>query len=87
MCPENGLPASGERMLSLLRGGKDGDRARERFYHLLLDSLEKDQETVTKGGLASAALKRKRAANDSDEDDSAPPIRLICQPRPFVLCS
>ena len=34
---------------------------------------------MTKGGLASAVIKRKRAVNDTDEDESAP-IRLINTP-------
>ena len=74
MDPDNGLPASGGTMLSLPHGVKDGDKARKRFHHLVLDSLKKDRETLTKEGLASAAQKRKRAANDSDEY-AAPPVR------------
>lgn len=64
----HGLPASGKRMLNLPQGDKDGEKARERFHHLLLDSLKKDRETATKDGLASAAQKGKRAATDSDDD-------------------
>ena len=75
MDPDNGLPASGGTMLSLPQGDKDGDKARKRFYHLLLDSLKNDRETLTKEGLASAAQKRKRAANDSDEY-AAPPRQM-----------
>ena len=72
MWAENGLPASGERMLNLPRGDKQGEEVWERFHYLLLDSLEQDQETVAKGGLASAAIKRKRAVNQTDDDESAP---------------
>ena len=72
MWAENGLPASGKRMLNLPRGDKDGERPRERFHYLLLDSLKKDRETMTKGGLASAAIKRKRVVNDTDDYESAP---------------
>ena len=61
-------------MLSLSQGDKDGDKARKQFHHLLLDSLKKDRETVTKKGLAAAAQKRKRAANVCDEY-AAPPFR------------
>ena len=66
------LPASGERMLNLARGDKDGEKARERFHYLLHDSLKKDREKMTKGGLASVVIKRKRAVNDMDDDESAP---------------
>ena len=69
---DNGLPASGGTMLSLPQGDKDADKARKPFHHLLLDSLKKDRETLTKEGLASAVQKRKRAANDSDEYAAAP---------------
>ena len=72
MRADDGLPASGERMLNLPRGDKDGEKALERFHYLLLDSLKEDRETMTKGGLASAAIKRKRAVNDTDDDESAP---------------
>ena len=85
MDPDNGLPASGGTMLSLPQGDKDGDKARKRFHHLLLDSLKKDWETLTTEGLASAAQKRKRAANDSDEYAAPPrpmnnpgePVRVV----------
>ena len=84
MRAENGLPASEERMLSLLQGDKDGEKARERFHYLLLDSLKKDRETMTKGGLASVAIKCKCAVYDTDDDESAPlcpnnsPTEAIC---------
>ena len=58
MWAENRLPASGERMLNLLQGDKDGQKAREPFHYLLLDSRKKDRETMMKGGLASVAIKR-----------------------------
>ena len=75
MRAHSGLPASGGRMLNLTRGDKDGEKARERFPYLLLDFVKKDRETMMKGGLASAAIKRKHAVNDSDDDESAP-LRL-----------
>ena len=53
MNPDHGLPASGRTMLSLPQGDKDGDKARKRCHHLLLDSLKKDRETLTKEGLAA----------------------------------
>ena len=59
-------------MLNLARGDEDGEKARERFHYLLLDSLKEDREKMTKGGLASAAIKCKRAVNDMDDDESAP---------------
>ena len=65
---KNGLPASGRNMLTLLRRDRDGERARKRFYHPLLDGLKKDRETDTKSGLAAAARKRKLAADDSGEE-------------------
>ena len=61
-------------MLSLPERDEDGDKARKQFHYLLLDSLKKDQETLIKEGLASAAQKPKRAANDSDKY-AAPPVR------------
>ena len=72
MRAENGLLASVERMLNLPCGDKHGEKARERFHYLLLDSLKKDREIMTKRGLASAAIKRKHAVNDTDDDASAP---------------
>ena len=59
-------------MLNLARGDEDGEKARECFHYLLLDSLKEDREKMTKGGLASAAIKCKRAVNDMDDDESAP---------------
>ena len=68
---KNGLPASGRNMLKLPRGDKDGDKARDRFHHLLLDSLKKDRQTETKSGLSAAARKRKSTADDSGEDEAS----------------
>ena len=78
MDPDNGLPASGRTMLSVPQGDKDGDNVRKPFHHLLLDSLNKDWETLTKEGLASVAQKLKRVATDSDE--YATPPRLMNNP-------
>ena len=72
MDPKNGLPASGRALLQSNKGDKDGDKARDRFHYLLLDSLKKDRETETKEGLASAKRKRDQAANDSDGDAPGP---------------
>lgn len=58
----HGLPASGKRMLNLPRGDKDGEKARERFHHLLLDSLKKDRETATKGGARICGAKEKKSS-------------------------
>ena len=55
-------------MLTLPSGERDGEKARERFHHLLLDSLKKDQETDTKSGLVATAQKRKLAADDSGKE-------------------
>ena len=68
---KNGLPASGRKLLNAAPGDRDGNKARDRYNHLILDSLKKDRETDTKGGLKSAARKREQAENDS-EDESAP---------------
>jgi len=54
---KNRLLASGRVLLQSDKGDKDGDKARDRFYYLLLDSLKKDRETETKEGLASAKRK------------------------------
>ena len=70
----NGLTASGGTMLSLPQGDKDGDKAMKQFPNLLLDSLTKNRETLTKEGHASAAQKRKRGTNDSDKY-AAPPVQ------------
>ena len=72
MRAENGLLASVERMLNLPCGDKHGEKAREHFHYLLLDCLKKDREIMMKRGLASAAIKRKHAVNDTDDDESAP---------------
>ena len=72
MLADNGLPAFGERMLNLLQGDKDGEKAWERFHYLLLDSQKQDRETMTKEGLASVAIPCKRAVNNTDDDESAP---------------
>ena len=72
MWAENRLPASSERMLNLPRRDKDSEKAQEHFHYLLLNSLKKDREIMTKGGLASAAIKRNRAVNHTDDDESAP---------------
>ena len=53
-------------------GDKDGEKAREHFHYLLLDSQKKDRETMMKAGLASTAIKRKCAVNDTDDDKSGP---------------
>jgi len=50
-----GLLALGRTLLNTLVGDKEGDKARDRFHHLLLDSLKKDRETGIKEGLVSAA--------------------------------
>ena len=72
MRADDRFPVSGERMLNLPRWDKDGEKALERFHYLLLDSLKMDRETMMMGGLVSAAIKRKRAVNDTDDDESAP---------------
>ena len=40
MSANNGLPTSRRRLLQTAKGDKDGDKARERHHHLILDSLE-----------------------------------------------
>jgi hypothetical protein len=74
MDAKNGLPASGRKLLTSAKGDKDGEKARQRFHHLLLDSLKKDRETEVKEGLAAAALQRENAANDSDKEGGSQPI-------------
>jgi len=63
------LPVSGRTLLNTPVGDKEGDKARDRFHHLLLDSLLKDRETGVKEGLASVARQRKNAANVSDRNE------------------
>jgi len=55
MQANHGLPALGWTLLNTPVGDKAGDKARDRFHYLLLDSLKKDRETGVKEGLASAA--------------------------------
>ena len=55
-------------MLTLPRGDRDSEKAKERFHHVLLDRLKKDRETDAKSGLVAAARKRKFAAHDSGEE-------------------
>jgi len=74
MDAKNGLPASGGQLLTSAKGDKDDEKARQRFHHLLLDSLKKDRETEVKEGLAAAALQREHAANDSDKEEGSQPI-------------
>ena len=57
MDAKNGLPASGRQLLNAAVGDRDGNKAREQYNHLILDSLKKDRETDTKGGLKTAAKK------------------------------
>jgi len=54
MQAKHGLSASGHTLLSTPVGDKGGDKARDQFNHLLLDSQKKDHETGVKKGLASA---------------------------------
>ena len=65
---KNGPHASGENMSTLPRRDSNGEKARERFHYMLLDSLKQDRETDTKFGLVATARKRKLAANDSGEE-------------------
>jgi len=69
-----GLPASGRTLLNTPVGDKEGDKAGNRFHHLLLDSLKKDHVTGVKEGLASAARQRENATNDSDRNEEHPII-------------
>jgi len=39
---KNALPSSGRKLLKSAKGDKVGEKAREGFHHLLLDSLKKD---------------------------------------------
>ena len=55
MSADNGLLAFGRRLLWTAKEDKDGDKARERYHHLMLDCLKKDWETENKGGLLVSA--------------------------------
>ena len=76
---KNGLSASRRNMLTLPRD-RDGEKAREQFHYLLLDSLNKDRETDMKYGLAATARKRKLAANDSGEEAETSTRRPMAAP-------
>jgi len=74
MQANHGLLASGRILLNTPVGDKEGNKARDRFHHLLLDSLKKDRETGVKEGLASAARQQENATNDSDRNEERPII-------------
>jgi len=74
MHANHGLLASGHPLLNTPVGDKKGDKIRDRFYHLLWDSLKKDRETEVKKGLASAARQRENAVNDLDRNEERPII-------------
>jgi len=73
---KHGLPASGQILLNTPVRDKEGDKARDRFHYLLLDSLKKDRGTGVKEDLASAARQRENAAIDSDGNEECPIILL-----------
>jgi len=66
-------------------GDKEGDKARDQFHHLLLDSLKKDRETGVKEGLASAARQRENAANNSDGNEERPIILPLVLVRVVIV--
>jgi len=74
MQANHGLPASGRMLLNTPVGDKEGDKARDQFHYVLLDSRKKDRETGVKEGLASAARQRENATNDSDGNEERPII-------------
>jgi len=69
MQANHGLLASGCTLLNTPVGDEEGDKARDGFHHLLLDSLKKDRETGVKEGLVSAARQWENAANNSDGNE------------------
>jgi hypothetical protein len=54
----NGFPAKGRTLVLKAKGHKEGDLAKMRLNHLLLDSLKKDRATEVKEGLLSTGSKR-----------------------------
>ena len=70
----------GRNMLTLPRGDRDGEKARERFHHLLLDSVKQDRERDMKSGLAAAARKRKLVGDDSGEEAETSNRRRMAAP-------
>jgi len=70
----HGLPASGRILLNTPVVDNEANKARDRFHHLLLDSLKKDRETGAKEGLASAARQWENATNNSDGNEERPII-------------
>jgi len=72
--PKSGLPVSGRTLLNTPIGDKEGNKATDRFHHLLLDSLKKDRETGVKEDLASAGRQRENAANNSYGNEERPII-------------
>ncbi|KAF8416583.1 hypothetical protein EV426DRAFT_578631 [Tirmania nivea] len=75
--PKNELPASRHTLLGMQRGDKEGNKAQERFHHLLLDSLKKDRETETRDSLTAASRWRE---NNRDNLE-------VAQPRPIMVAS
>ena len=57
MLPKNELLVSGRHLLRDQVRDKEGDNAREKFNHLMLDSLKNDTETDTKSALASVSIR------------------------------
>jgi len=84
---KHGLPTSGWILLNTSVGDKEGDKARDRFHHLLLDSLKKDHETDVKEDLASAARQQENAANNSDGNEERPIILLSVLVRVAIVNS
>ena len=68
---------SGRNMLTLPRGDRDGENPRERFHHLLLDSLKKDRERDTKSGLPAETQQRKFTPNYYGEEAETSTRRLM----------
>ena len=86
ICPqgqERTLCVAGN-MLTLPYWHRDGEMARERLHHLLLDSLKKDRETDTKSGLGAAARTRIFTADDSGEAANTSTRRLIAAPQETI---
>ena len=77
---KNALLASGRNMVTLPRRDRDGEQARERFHYLLIDSLNNDQETDTKSGLAATPRKRKLPADHSGEEAETSNRRPMATP-------
>ena len=67
-------------MLTLPRGDRDCENAREWFHDVLMNAINKDRETDTKSGLPAAPRKRKLAMDNSVKEAETSTTRPMAAP-------